>query len=158
MNFINSQILIFLFTFNLYSQEIQRFEFQIDSMKVDGINYFPLSIDNNIKVGEPTFFTLLETDSLALRIRVKFTKRKSQPKKLKIRVDIFEDGEWYKAPLFIDLHGFNRFRIRRDQCWMKSSFGYNAGFPFEMWGCQCWKPLKGKSSHEFQLWSKAKIK
>lgn len=137
------------------SQESRGFVFEIDSLKLDGIYYFPASIDDNIKVGEPKFFTLLETDSLALRLQVTFTKRKSQPKILKIRVDIFEDGKWYKAPLFIDIHGFHRFRIRREQCWMKSAYGYNAGFPFEMHSCQCWKPLKGKKSHEFNLWSKA---
>lgn len=157
MKLLISIFIILLTANNGQSQETREFEFVIDSLVLDGINYSPASINNNIQVGKPKYYTILETDSIAIRIRVKLTKRGSQPRKLKIRVDLYEDDKWYKAPLFIDLHNFTRFRIRRDQCWSRSGLGYNAGFPFDTW-CGCWKPLKGRKSHEFYLLSKGIVK
>lgn len=148
-------LFIIVFTWNYGKcQETRTFNFIIDSLVLDGTNYFPQSINDNIQVGIPKYYTILKTDTLAIRIRVKLTKRGSQPKKLKIRIDLHENDRWHKAPLFIDIHRFTRFRIRRDQCWMRTSFRYNAGFPIDM-DCNCWKPLKGKKSHDFFLGAKA---
>lgn len=135
-------------------QEARSFQFIVDSLSIDGINYKGFMINDNVKIGKPKYFTILKEDSLSVRIRVKLTKRRSQPKKIKIRVDLFENGEWFKAPLYIDVHGFRRFRIRREQCWTRTALGYNAGFPIDL-PCDCWKPLKGKTSHLFYLRAKA---
>ncbi len=135
-------------------QESRNFQFIIDSLTIDGISYEGSAINENVQIGNPKYFTIVDADSLAIRVRVKLTKRRTQPKILKIRIDLYENGKWHKAPLFIDTHGFRRFRIRREQCWMRTTIGYNAGFPINQ-TCNCWKPIKGKTSHSFYLLAKA---
>lgn len=146
-------IVLFIFG-NAQCQELKSFQFTVDSLSIDGVNYAVPAINDNVQIGKPKYFTIMNNDSLAVRIRVKLTKRRTQPKIFKIRVDLFENGKWYKAPLFIDLHGFRRFRIRREQCWARTVIGYNAGFPINEI-CNCRKSFKGKTMHSFYLWAKA---
>ena len=138
------------------SQKQYSFEFKVDSIAIDGRNIKAIIIDDKLQIGSPRYFKIFDEDSLAIRIRVKLTERGSQKMKYKIRVDLFEEGRWYKAPFYIDIHNFTRFRIRRDQCWMRS-IGYSPMLPDEL-QCRCRKPLKGKKSHEFYLRSKAVFK
>jgi hypothetical protein len=148
-------LLITLFAFGyIQGQDLRSFQFIVDSLSIDGINYKGSTINDNVQIGKPKYFTILKEDLLGVRIRVKLTKRKSQPKIFKIRVDLYENGKWFKAPHYIDVHRFRRFNIRREQCWVRTGLGYNAGFPINM-TCSCWKPLKGKTSHLFYLWAKA---
>ena len=138
------------------SQELRAFEFKVDSIAIDGRNIKAAIIEDKVQIGSPHYFKIFDEDSLAIRIRVKLTQRGAQRMKFKIRVDLFEEGRWYKAPFYIDIHNFTRFRIRRDQCWMRS-FGYGSLYPEEL-QCSCWKPLKGKRAHQFYLRSKAVVK
>ncbi len=137
------------------SQKARSFVFKIDSMAIDGRHVKASTIESKIHIGSPKYFKILDEDSLAIRIRIKLTSSGARRSKCKIRVDIYEKGKWYKPPFFIDIHNFTRFRIRRDQCWMRI-ISYSNMYPIEK-NCQCRESLKGKNSHQFYLESKAEI-
>lgn len=58
-------------------------------------------MSGSIKVGESTYFDSLNLDSISIRLKVILIKKNSKSNKLKIRIDIMENGRWYKPPVFL---------------------------------------------------------
>ncbi len=124
-----------------------------DSLVLNKQQYKVLPISGTIISGDSRNFIIVDTDSIKIRINFLFKSNSNRPKNHKIRVDIYENGKWYKPNLYIDLHNFHRFRIRRAQCWGRTSLSYDGGYPYSR-NCSCWKPLIGKEKHQFYMVSK----
>jgi hypothetical protein len=123
---------------------IESCTFDNEELKIDSIT----TTLNRKKYKEIIFW---KNDSIKLRASFRYSTRFNRVVKIfKVRFDIFENNKWYKAPISIDTHGGRRFRINRVQCWGRTSFGYNARYPYEQY-CQCYGELKGKNKYQIKL-------
>lgn len=147
----NALLLYLLFSLsNLCNgQNSHSFNITFDSIVLDNQTLTPPEpISTTITSGKSSYFTIIETDTLKIRFKIKFKSNSKRPKNHKIRIDIYENDKWHKPKMKIDIHHFTRFRIRRDQCWGRTGLRYNAGYPYTQ-KCDCWKGLKGKRKHQF---------
>ena len=133
------------------------FNISFDSLVLDNKILTSPPITATIISGESSYFTIIDSDTLKIRIKIKFKSNSKRPKNHKIRIDIYENGKWHKPKLKIDIHHFTRFRIRRDQCWGRTSLSYDGGYPYSH-QCNCWKGIKGKKKHQFFMIASFEIK
>lgn len=157
LKFFLSLIIFYSFGFFcVFGQKSYDFQFSTDSMIFDGQDLVVKEVSGSIKVGNPSYFELLNQDSLSIRLRVKLIQKNKKTKKLKIRIDIKENNKWFKPSFFVDLHNFNRFHIRREQCWMKNKYKGIEEFPLIM-NCNCSKPFKAINKHQFKFVAQVKV-
>ncbi|UTW61257.1 hypothetical protein KFE98_14705 [bacterium SCSIO 12741] len=130
------------------AQDQHKLELVIDSLNFNGQIFPKDTLRGQIEPGKIQYLTLLDQDSVAVRIRIKLTRRGQQPKTLKGRFDYFENGKWHKPPLTFSHHGWFGFHLFRYQCWSKTTLGYNAGYPTDTY-CSCQEPLLKKDSPDF---------